>query len=332
MKLFFLIICSFFHITVQNPTDFWTLLPNVLVLEVTGEVGQHPLSCLHSVQAVMSRDDKGQDIFWKKDGVTVRSGKGNIFYVQLEESSGGGNYTCHSKDGSLLNHTVVLVHEDQTKRKKILVQTDHEFLKCSAVNYNGEFHCSWTWHHRRIGKVAFIKAQRVSSDQRTLSCSVDDSGHGVSCLDAQHCPYAEETEYIHITVYVSSDFLLENYSKHFYLFEIVKPDSVQISKVNTTAIEWTYPSSWASPYTYFPLTFQIAKLRRGCENCGNPCNRLNSRKIVTINCTDSCSCKIKSHTKTVCFRAKDALSNSEWSEWSPFIIKEKRKNRRKRSQ
>lgn len=135
----------------------------------------------------MSRDDKGQDIFWKKDGVTVQSGKGNIFYVQLEESSGGGNYTCHSKDGSLLNHTVVLVHEDQTKRKKILVQTDHgkpvisklkqiksrrfsrltvcftlyvEFLKCSAVNYNGEFHCSWTWHHRRIGKVAFIKAQR----------------------------------------------------------------------------------------------------------------------------------------------------------------------------
>lgn len=66
---------------------------------------------------------------------------------------------------------------------------------------------------------------------------------------------------------------------------LVKPDSVQISKVNTTAIEWTYPSSWASPYTYFPLTFQIAKLRRGCENCGNPCNHLNSRKVTQSECT-----------------------------------------------
>lgn len=60
-----------------------------------------------------------------------------------------------------------------------------------------------------------------SSAQSNFSCSVDDSGSGISCLDWQHCPYAEERRQVQVTVFVRTDqFLLESYSKRFYLSEI----------------------------------------------------------------------------------------------------------------
>lgn len=95
----------------------------VLVVGVTDSDSQQPLSCLESAEEVMRREDKGEDIIWKKNGVEEAQ-KGNTYLVQLVESLGGGNYTCHNKDGSLINHTEVLVQEDETKRRKILVKND----------------------------------------------------------------------------------------------------------------------------------------------------------------------------------------------------------------
>lgn len=60
-----------------------------------------------------------------------------------------------------------------------------------------------------------------SSRHSNFSCSVDASGDGISCLDRRHCPFAEESQQIHITVYVmTKQFLVESYPKHFYLSEI----------------------------------------------------------------------------------------------------------------
>ncbi|XP_047440439.1 interleukin 12Ba isoform X1 [Mugil cephalus] len=348
MKLFvFFIVCAFLQVTYQNPLSHWTLLPNILVLEVDGTVGQFPLSCFESPEEIIRRDNQSQDIFWKKNGVD-QTQSGNSYLVQLEESLGGGNYSCHGKDGSLLNHTVVLIRENQVERRKILLKTDGEdYLKCSAQNYSGEFHCSWTWHSSRVGRVAFIRAQRVSDDNHTqcsvdtsdlhwmcssshsnFSCSVD--ANSISCLDERHCPYAEESQQIHITVYVmTKHFLVESYSKHFYLSEIVKPDKVRIAKINATVIEWSYPSSWSSPYSYFPLTFQIAQLRRGCKRCGNPCTDSKALKSLTFHSTDICQFQVKHSAKAVCVRAKDALCNSQWSEWSHVRLRKKTKNKGK---
>lgn len=94
----------------------------VLVVEVDGSLGQQPLSCLWSGDKLMTRDNGTEDIFWKRNGVDEAQ-RGNSYLVQLEESLGGGKYSCHSKDGSLLNHTVVLIQGDETKRRKILVKT-----------------------------------------------------------------------------------------------------------------------------------------------------------------------------------------------------------------
>ncbi|KAM7389499.1 hypothetical protein PAMP_023475 [Pampus punctatissimus] len=296
MKLFEVsIICVFLQFSYQTPMSHLTLLPNTLVLEVDGSLGQQPLNCLDSLEELMRRDDKGQDILWKKNGVE-QTQRGNLYLVQLEESLGGGNYTCHNKDGSLLNHTVVLIKEDETKRRKILVKTDKEdYLKCSAQNYNGEFHCSWTWHSSRVGKVTFIRAQRISdendtqcsvdtsgqrwtcsSSQSNFSCLVDGSRHRISCMNNQYCPYAEESKQIYITIYVMTEhFLVESYSEHFYLSEIVKPD-----------------------------------------------------KTLTVHSTDFCGFEVKHKAQTVCVRAKDALCDSQWSEWSHFSLRRKKNNKK----
>uniref|UniRef100_A0A8C3AUP6 Interleukin-12 subunit beta n=1 Tax=Cyclopterus lumpus TaxID=8103 RepID=A0A8C3AUP6_CYCLU len=262
----------------------------VLVVVMDGTLDQQPLSCLEQPEKLLRRDNKDGDISWRKNG-EEEGQRGNVYLLDLKNSFAGGNYTCHSKDGSLLNHTEVLIQDDETTSKRIIVKTDH--LYCSAQNYNGEFHCSWTWQSRRVGQVAFLKARR------NFGCSVDDSGHRILCLDQQHCPYAEESQHIYVTVYMKSGYLVESYSKHFYMSEIVKPDKVAITKVNTTMIEWTYPSSWSSPYSYFPLTFQIAQFRERCKKFHS-----------------TCQFKVKHRVKAVCIRAKDVLCNSQWSDWS----------------
>ena len=61
-----------------------------------------------------------------------------------------------------------------------------------------------------------------STGQSTFSCTVDDSGTRTLCADEQYCPYAEESQHIHISVYIlwMEYFLVENFSKHFHLSEI----------------------------------------------------------------------------------------------------------------
>ncbi|KAK5925360.1 hypothetical protein CgunFtcFv8_017890 [Champsocephalus gunnari] len=329
MKLFVLtMVCVFLQVSHQNPTGHWTLLPHILVVAAPWD--QMPLRCLEQPAELLRKDAKIEDIFWRKDG-NEKEQKGNTY---MPEESLGGNFTCHSKDGSLLNHTVVLIQDNETNRRR------DENLNCSATNYNGEFLCSWPKLTGLGGKVAFIKARRVSDNYET-QCSVDKSGRRwtcssgqsnficsvdkkkkrkrkISCRDEQHCPFTEESQHIDITVYVwRKYFYLDNYSKRFLLSEIVKPDKVEISKVNNTTIQWSYPSSWSSPYSYFPLSFEIAQLRRGCERCKDLCRNIKSTETLTFNSSDVCQFRVtQRRTKVVCVRAKDALCDSPWSEWS----------------
>uniref|UniRef100_A0A3B4B8Q4 Interleukin-12 subunit beta n=1 Tax=Periophthalmus magnuspinnatus TaxID=409849 RepID=A0A3B4B8Q4_9GOBI len=323
MYFLFLTLWSFLRMASLNPTNVWILRDNVL--EVTGGAGQHLLRCIHSEDEVSRRPDEGAGIFWKRNGVKIPS-VGNVLTVALKETSGRGNYSCHDEDGSFLNHTEVLILEDNGKKMRIL-EPDH--INCSAPNYNGRFQCFWTWDSLRVGKVALVRVGRHNdpndlrcsedaegkqwtcvSSTSNISCSVDPSGNSVSCIDDQQCPYAEEVNVIRITVYLVYDSLLENYSKSFYLSEIVKPGNVRITKVNKKAIEWTYPESWASPNSYFPLTFEIAQLSKR-SSCDFLKHQDKNQKVK------HCWAKLNRRTTTVCFRAKDALSNSEWSEWSP---------------
>ncbi|KAM9740896.1 interleukin 12Ba precursor [Menidia menidia] len=341
MKLFvFITICAFPHVITENPQSHRTLLPNVLVLDVDGTLSQHPLSCLEFPDELLRGPAENQDIVWKINEVEQVQ-RGNVHSIRLLESKGGGNYTCHSKDGSLLNYTEVLIRLVDTKRRRILLKTEQDYLKCSAQSYSGEFHCSWTWHSSRAVKVAFVKVHRASDENKTqcstdasgrqwkcssaesnFSCSLVDDGQSISCWDERHCPYAEEIQQIYITVHMrTKHYLLESYSKLFFLSEIVKPDKVRIGKVNKTVVQWSYPSSWNRPYSYFPLTFQVTQLKSQCKKCGNPCSDSNPSMTLTNDVTDICQFRVKSKAKAVCVRAKDAFCNSQWSEWSHLKLR-----------
>ncbi|TMS17693.1 Interleukin-12 subunit beta [Larimichthys crocea] len=310
--IIFSIACTFLQVSHQSPISHWNLLPHIVVVDVDGTLGHLPLRCLESPEEFTRGDDGIGDIVWMKNGVKDAQ-TGNLYLVQLEESLGGGNYSCHSKDGSLLNHTVVLIQEIESQ-KKILVNSDQVFLMTVRPSV------LWT-PAVNIGHALQVRA--TSAVQLTAA----DTG---SCVqDQQHCPYAEERARIHVTVYLrSKHFLVENYSQHFYLSEIVKPGKVRISKVNTTMIKWSYPSSWSSPFSYFPLSFQIAQLRGRCKKCSNPCTDSKATKTVMVNSPDICQFEVKHKTKAVCIRAKDAFCNSQWSEWSHYSLKEDEKNGR----
>ncbi|XP_061542003.1 interleukin 12Ba isoform X1 [Phycodurus eques] len=340
----FSLICAFLHVGYQNPLSSWMLQPNVLVVEVNGALGQQALKCLHSADRVINDGDK--DIMWKKNGKDEAQ-RGNSYLVKLQESLGRGNYSCYSTNGSFLNHTIVLIQENNTTRRKILAKPELEdYLKCSTQNFEGAFQCSWSWHRARVGEVALIRAGRgrdvecsvdisgqhwtCSSDQSHLSCSVDGTGDGISCVDKLHCAFAEEKQRIFFTVYVKTkNFLVESYNQHFYLSEIVKPDKVKIRRVNTSMIELTYPGSWSSPYSYFPLTFQVSQRRHGCKNCDKPCHDSTSTKTLMVNSSSTCQFEVENKW-TVCVRAKDAFCNSQWSEWSHLEMRKKRKRKQRK--
>lgn len=161
---------------------------------------------------------------------------------------------------------------------------DNSLPACSVDASGRRWSCSW--------------------GQSEVACSVDDGDGRIWCRVEQHCPYAEESQPIQITIHISSKhFLVENYSSRFFLSDIgemflgadiffwrsflrwprchftVKPDKVTIRKVNATMVAWSYPSSWNSPFSYFPLTFQIARLKKTCRTCEEPCAHSRAAKV-----------------------------------------------------
>ncbi|XP_029572008.1 interleukin-12 subunit beta-like [Salmo trutta] len=338
----------------------------IVVVNVDGSLVQHPLTCLGSFNReeegwrrdndwVWRRDgEEDEDILWMVDEEEKK--KGNSFLVNLEERTGGGIFTCHSLDRTLLKNTTVLVKHMDEQKRILEGSTTTGYMKCSTRNYQGEFHCSWKFTTKRVGNVMSVRVARYyhhqpfqcipttlleqkganglsdaeniscsvdasgqqwtcssSSGQSDIMCSVNSSGLGVSCVDRQYCPYAEETDRITLTIYMRTNYLLEEYSQRFYLSEIVKPDKVSINKVNSSTIEWRYPVSWNSPTSYFPLSFQVKEIKgrerkNGCT-CDSPCTKVHTTK------SSQWSVKAK---VMVCVRAQDALCDSHWSDWTEY--------------
>ncbi|XP_072519893.1 interleukin 12Ba precursor [Salminus brasiliensis] len=328
--MFFLVLqflLAFSHTTlgsIRVAESYWTLKPNELVVdEDVGKYGSEvlvPLMCGDAFE--------GQDIIWRRESGEELKEQGNRILVTVEERQ-GGRYTCYSRDGSYLNYTLVLV---QWPYKKIIKETSEKgYVHCSTKNYSGSFQCSWTWDEKRAGKVVLIKAVR-SHNGGNISCSLNSSGHSITCQDHEYCPYAEELEHINLTIYFRSNYVVETYYLRFQISDIVRPDMVNIRKKNNT-LELQYPDTWNIPFSYFPLTFQVKEIRCRKESDCNCSNRKSSR----VNLTQDQHWPLKGGV-TVCVRAQDDLCSSSWSEWTQYkCVKEKnkkrtRKNKRKRFQ
>uniref|UniRef100_W5K0W1 Interleukin-12 subunit beta n=1 Tax=Astyanax mexicanus TaxID=7994 RepID=W5K0W1_ASTMX len=320
------VLLAFLHTaegSIKVAESYWTLKPNELVVDEDvvkyGSKVLVPLMCGEMFD--------GQDVVWRRDSGEELEERGNRILVMVEERR-GGTYTCYSREGTYLNHTLVLV---QWPYRKIIKDTPEKgFIHCSTKNYSGSFQCSWTWDDKRAGKVALVKAVRAHSGGN-ISCSLNSSGHGITCYDHEYCPYSEELDNINLTIYFRSNYVVESYSQRFQISDIVKPDMVNIIKKNNT-LELQYPNTWNAPFSYFPLTFQVKEIRcRKKSDCDCA-----SRQSSKVNLIQDQHWPLKKGV-TVCVRVQDDLCSSAWSEWTQYksakmrIKKRTGKNKKRRS-
>ncbi|XP_072230872.1 interleukin-12 subunit beta [Leuresthes tenuis] len=297
--------------TTDSPLDnLETLMDNVVVLRVPyiqGTMAEVPLTCGEAYQS--------KSVLWKKNGKELTPAlQGNQVKALVREMN-GGNYSCHlSSNGEYLNHTTILVQLDPDNRTVILEEKSPEegHIHCSAPNYKGSFHCTWTrTQFRSHAAVLLVKAER-STDE--IPCVVDADGSGVHCLYV-NCPYKEEQHRITLTVHMHSYSRLEAYTKSFYLREIVRPAVLQNLRVsNGKVFSWDYPDSWEKPCTFFGLHFQVKTVPSG-HSC-------NSEELIANSTTDETKYEVNIRTKkyVFCVRSQDKHTMGPWSDWSQCVV------------
>ncbi|KAM9729072.1 interleukin-12 subunit beta [Menidia menidia] len=293
-----------------HPENLDVLMDNVVVLRVPqteGSMVEVPLTC--------GEDYQSMSVFWRKNGrELVPSLIGNKVKVLVKEMN-GGNYTCHlSSNGEYLNHTMVLVQLDQNNRTVILeeISPDQGYIHCSALNYKGSFHCTWTkTQFRSHAAVLLVRAERFMEE---IPCELDADGAGVRCQDT-NCPYSEEQQPISLTLYMSSYFRMEAYTKSFYLREIVSPDKLPNLQVSDGKVfTWDYPDSWEKPCSFFGLQFQVNLVPHG-HSCS-------SEELIANKTTDKTEYEVNVKTKkyVFCVRAQDKYTQGPWNPWSTCIV------------
>lgn len=277
------------------------------VLHIDGSEVNVPLSCGEAFQ--------GQPIIWKKNGVLRPDLHGNHIQVSVQEWD-GGNYSCHlATDGQYLNHTVIMIQLRPDNRTVILRETSPEggYIHCSTPNYRGSFHCTWTrTEHRSDAAVLKVTGHR---NQETVPCQLDPTGSRIDCED-NVCPYKEEQHRISLTLFIHSDSRLEQYTKTFFLWEIVTPESVHNLRYSPeeSVFRWDYPKSWEKLCSYFSLRFQVKVVHSG-HSCDTNDHVLNETTPHTKH-----EVLIKAKKYVFCVRAQDKYTGGPWSHWSKCIV------------
>ncbi|KAM9788637.1 interleukin-12 subunit beta [Neosynchiropus ocellatus] len=287
------------------------LMDNVVYLQVPHNQNtrvQVPLTCGQSYQ--------DQAVFWKKDGKEVEPAlRGSSVSVVVEEMD-GGNYTCHSgSDGRVLNHTLVLVKLESDNHRVILEKPPTGGpIHCSAPNYKGAFHCKWKrMRSRSSASVLQVKVQR---NRTTIPCTLLADGSGVHCQDSS-CPHVEEQHHISITVHIRSHARLEEYSKQFFLRDIVRPDKLQnLRSSEESLFSWDLPDTWAQPCSFYSLEFEVKVVDddRHCSGEGHTLGSITDERQFKVD--------LESKGYIFCVRARDKFTSGPWSHWSHCAVPE----------
>ncbi|XP_034540024.1 interleukin-12 subunit beta [Notolabrus celidotus] len=290
----------------NNQPDIETLMDKVLVLRVP-----YGRSSRVFVNLSCGEAHQNQPVFWKKDGEELKPAlQGNNVKVLVVEMN-GGNYTCHqSPGGEYLNHTVIMVRLKPDNRNVILKEQSPKegYIHCSASNYNGSFHCSWTRKAERPNAaVLLVNAERHPEN---ISCELDADGSGVLCRDL-NCPHYEEMHSISLTVYLYSYSRLEAYTKTFYLRDIVRPAKLHnLHLSDENVFSWSSPETWEKPCTYFRLQFEVKVVPRGLDCTSEEHIRNNTTELTQY------EVDVKTRRYVFCVRAQDKFTGGLFSHWS----------------
>ncbi|KAM8865042.1 interleukin-12 subunit beta [Synchiropus picturatus] len=216
-----------------------------------------------------------------------------------------GEYSCW-RNGVQLSSTHLL-EED-------VVNDEHfkSFLRCWAKSYDCHFSCEWNhsvYSTVRLGlgsncSQGLTSCQWVQSSHRTLK--------GKLHFDIAHhlTPFAEETDVLTLTVEAFADHYsyysnILRKTRHFFLRDIIQPDSPDIVKCEEEGIALNVtiepPSSWSRPHSFFQLEHEIEYVSRDNGEHGTTTSILIPQGVSRLR-----------------VRSRDPLVMSRWSHWSKW--------------
>ncbi|NWV77741.1 IL12B protein, partial [Dasyornis broadbenti] len=240
----------------------WKLQENVFVVESQWDA-EAPATTVE-----LTCNSSEEAVYWKKDSEWKQEGKS--LSVAVKEFPDAGNYSCLSQQShEVLSSHLLLIAKTDSKGHMIrwILKSFKEpkwtFLKCEAKNYSGIFACSWMTENQSPNVKFTIGS--LKGPQGDVSCSspVAHSEGALTTYTAQchkenFCPFAEEHQPIDIFLEAIDEVEYENYSASFFIRDIIKPDPPQCQYVASNGtVTWTYPGTWSTPNSYFPLTFKV---------------------------------------------------------------------------
>ncbi|KAM8993639.1 interleukin-12 subunit beta isoform 2-T3 [Ara ararauna] len=290
----------------------WKLRENVYVIESEWN-NEAPAT---RVELTCNTSDETLPVYWEKD--TEMKGTGKTLIAEVKEFPDAGNYTCLTADThEIISYDFFLITKIDSNGQMIrsilksFDEPNKTFLKCEAKNYSGIFICSWMTENESPNVKFTIGSLKGSQGDVICSSPVAHTDTSVTeytaqCQKESYCPFAEEHEPIEMFLEVIDEVEYENYTSSFFIRDIIKPDPPQCQYVATNGtVTWTYPRTWSTPKSYFPLTFRV-KVESTKKHNSQVCD------------TDEQSIQIPTAgpRRKISVQARDRYYNSSWSEWS----------------
>uniref|UniRef100_A0A8C3JE09 Interleukin-12 subunit beta n=1 Tax=Calidris pygmaea TaxID=425635 RepID=A0A8C3JE09_9CHAR len=290
----------------------WKLRENVYVIESEWN-DETPAK---RVELTCNIPDEALPVYWKKG--TELKGTGKTLIAEVKEFPDAGNYTCLTANThEIVSYNFFLITKIDSNGQMIrsILKSFKEpirtFLKCEAKNYSGIFTCSWMTENESPNVKFTIRSLEGSQGDVTCSSPVAHTDKSVTeytvqCQKENYCPFAEEHQPIEMFLEVIDEVEYENYTSSFFIRDIIKPDPPQCQYVaKNGTVTWTYPRTWSTPKSYFPLTFRV---------------KVESTKKHKIQVYDaeeqSIQIPMTGSKDKISVQARDRYYNSAWSEWS----------------
>ncbi|NWU22947.1 IL12B protein, partial [Dyaphorophyia castanea] len=287
----------------------WKLQENVFVIESQWDA-EAPATTVE-----LTCNTSEEAVYWEKDSEWKQEGK--TLTAAVKEFPDAGNYTCLSQEShQVLGSNLLLIAKIDSKGQmmrwilKSFKEPKWTFLKCEAKNYSGIFSCSWMTENNSPNVKFTIRSLKGS--QGVVSCSspvAHTEGalttYTAQCHQENFCAFAEEHQPIDVLLEVIDEVEYENYTASFFIRDIIKPDPPQCQYVATNGtVTWTYPRTWSTPNSYFPLTFRVKV-------------KTTKRHKYQVYDSDEQSVQLAAPGPAeVRVQARDRYYLSSWSEWS----------------
>ncbi|KFZ48161.1 Interleukin-12 subunit beta [Antrostomus carolinensis] len=290
----------------------WKLKENVYVIESEWN-DETPAK---RVKLTCNTSDEALSVYWKK-GTELR-GTGKTLIAEVKEFPDAGNYTCLTANThEIISYDFFLITKIDSNGQMIrsilksFKEPNRTFLKCEAKNYSGIFICSWMTENESPNVKFTIRSLKGSQGDITCSSPVAHTDKSVTqytvqCQKENYCPFAEEHQPTEMFLEVIDEVEYENYTSSFFIRDIIKPDPPQCQYVATNGtVTWTYPRTWSTPKSYFPLTFRVKV------------ESTKKRKSQVYDADEqSIQIPMTGLKDKISVQARDRYYNSSWSEWS----------------